>query len=103
VSRAVYRIALSEGTWETKPSKRTVQQLLRSIFPPPARNEWPPYRATLARLRFEEPGEDEMLAAEAVVRLRCWHNETVRDEIIMALLGEFQPEYESMVEVEVLE
>jgi len=57
----------------------------------------------LTRLRFEEPGEDEMLVAEATVRPRHWHCEIVRDGIGEALLAVFQPEYESMVEVEVIE
>jgi hypothetical protein len=44
-----------------------------------------------------------MLVAEATVRPRHWHCEIVRDDIVEALLAVFQPEYESMVEVEVIE
>jgi hypothetical protein len=96
-------VALSEGTWETQPSKHGLRELLRSIFPPPADEDLPPSLAMLTRLKFEEPGEDAILVAEATVRPRHWHCETVRDDIVEALLASFQPEYESMVEVEVIE
>jgi hypothetical protein len=103
VSDVVCRIALSEGKWEIQPSKHGVRELLRSIFPPSEDDEVPPDSPTLTRLRFEEPEEDEILVAKATVRNCQRHNEIVRDDIIQALLAEFQPEYESMVEVEVCE
>ena len=103
MSHVVCRVGLSEGTWETEPSKRSVRDALRSIFPPPTDGEVPPHPPMLTRLRFEEPGEDEMLVAEATMRPRHWHCEIVRDDIVEALLAAFRPEYESMVEVEVIE
>ena len=103
MSRVVCRIVLSEGTWKTPPSKHGARGLLRSIFPTPTDGEVPPHPPMLTRLRFEEPGEDEILVAEATVRPRHRHCEIVRDDIVEALLAAFQPEYESMVEVEVIE
>ena len=103
MSRVVCRIVLSEGIWENQPSKRAVREALRSAWPPRTHVGSVPPPPTLVRLGFDEPGDDEALVAEAVVDARCCHAETIRDDIVGALLASFQPEYESMVEVEVIE
>ena len=103
MSRVVCRIVLAEGKWRTRPSGRGVRELLRTIFPRPAGEEAPSQPPMLARLRFDEPGEDEVLVAEVVVRPHHWHCEIIRDEIVEAFAACFRPEYESMIEVEVIE
>ena len=61
-----------------------------------------------ARLDFEDSDDaDVLLACEAEFKA-YWspvgaHVEALRDELITALLQRFQPEFESMVEVEVLD
>jgi hypothetical protein len=52
-----------------------------------------------------EPGRDAMLELEvtAFTGLGFGHSEAVRDHIAEVLLRWFWPEYESMIEVEVLE
>lgn len=93
MSRVVCRLALSDGAWETRPSRRPLWEAVRRTA-----------SARLVRLQFEEPGEDEILVAEATMRSsRYCHAEIVRDDIVEALLASFRPEYESMVEVEVIE
>jgi hypothetical protein len=54
-------------------------------------------------VEFEEPNEDEALVAVAVVLTRYCHAEIIRDDIAEAVLRHFRPEYDSMVEVEVLD
>jgi len=62
---------------------------------------------SLCKLEFTSPDEDVMVAEVAVwlkSRFRYWgHNEVIRDRIITALMERLQPEYESQVEVEIID
>lgn len=90
MNRVVCRITLAEGVWQERPTPWAVRRVLRPRT----------VRGAMAALTFEE---GEGLVAEAVVFTRYCHAEIIRDNIVAALLKGFQPEYESMVEVEVCE
>ena len=59
----------------------------------------------LVRLDFIDPdGDDDVLLAFEAEFVTYWsHSEIVRDALIDALLQSFQPEYESMIEVEIVD
>ena len=85
------------------PSKETVAAALGLAFPSHGDGWGARNRPSLASVEFEEPNEDEALVAVAVVLTRYCHAEIIRDDIAEAVLRHFRPEYDSMVEVEVLD
>jgi len=89
VSYAVCEVALSKGRWARCPSPGRVRKKLRRIF-----------GDSLLAVTFREPADDNLIEAE--VRVNAWMTfERVSDIIFRAFLG-WKPEYESMVEVEIL-
>jgi hypothetical protein len=56
---------------------------------------------SLNTFEFLEPSEDVAFEIEAVVTTDWSDQENVSDTIIEAVLYRFEPEYESMIEVEV--
>jgi hypothetical protein len=103
VNQVVCRLVLSDGLWGRVPSKETVAAALGLAFPSHVDGWGARNRPSLASVEFEEPNEDEALVAVAVVLTRYCHAEIIRDDIAEAVLRHFRPEYDSMVEVEVLD
>ena len=94
MNRVVCRVVLYEGCWITQPSKEDVTLALSRTFPAQGDN-------ALGRIEFAEPPEDVALEVEVAVFTRWCHSEIIRDDIIESVLYRFEPEYESMIEVEV--
>ena len=86
-------IALSRGRWQAVPTLAAVHNILGFYF-----------GSRLQEVEAVEPDPDAVLQLE-VTACTGWtygHEEAVRDRIAEALLRRFQPEYESMVEVEIV-
>ena len=91
------RIVLAEGRYERAATPVTVRDTLRWVL-----------FDSLWHLEFADPEEDVAVDGEAAVllksRFRDWGDEeALCDRIAMALAARLQPEYESMIEVELLE
>jgi hypothetical protein len=54
-------------------------------------------------VEFDDPEDDEALVAVAVVLTPCCHAGSIREDIIDILLACFNPECDSMVDVEVID
>jgi len=90
------RIILYEGNWRRKVSSDSISVLLRRTFPEDG-------ECSLDTLDFVEPNEDVAFEIEAVVTTDWSDKENVSDTIIEEVLHRFEPEYETMIEVEVWE
>jgi len=91
------RIVLAEGEYERAATEATVRDMLRWVL-----------SDSLCGLEFADPEEDVAVDGEAAVllksRFRDWGDEeALCDRIAMALAARLQPEYESMIEVEMSE
>ena len=87
-------ITLTSGRWQTRPTLAAVRNILGFYFG----------RALQAVDAVEsEPGVALQLEVTAYLGWGYGHEEAVRDRIAEALLRRFRPEYESMVEMEVVE
>jgi len=86
------RVILYEGQWRKKLSEDALKATLKRVVCGDC---------LLAELIFIEPDEDVALEVEVVVITDWSDEEHVRDGIIEGLLEQFEPEYESMIEVEV--
>lgn len=87
-------ISMYDGNWRRPPSQKEVRSVLETAFPPHSDD-------CLVSIEFVEPEEDVRVQAEVVVSHPWYHEEVVQDKIIERLLKRFDPEYESMIEVEV--
>ena len=86
-------VTLSTGRWQTVPTLAAVRNILELYF-----------RSKLQAVEAVEPKPDAVLQLD-VTACTGWgygHEEAVRDRIVEALLRRFRPEYESMVEVEIV-
>ncbi len=90
MNRVNATIILYEGQWR-KLSKTVLRAALRRSFGD----------CSLVELEFVEPGRDVAFKIEAVVVTDWSDKEDVQDRIIRRLLERFEPEFESMIEVEV--
>ena len=89
-----FNITLSEGRWKTLPSERAVRSLLaRFAF----------RRREIVWDDTEPFAPDPDALVHFSVILPVVNGEILRDSLIEAILSRFQPEYESMVELEVLD
>jgi len=90
IERATLRILLFDGRWERKPTRKSIERTLR-VF------------KQIVELEFPTPEEDVLFEIEVVVDadLDWGDHENVSDRITERLLRRFEPEYESMIEVEV--
>ena len=87
-------VTLATGRWRTRPTLAAVRNILGLYFG----------RALQAvEAVASEPDVVLQLEVTACMGWGFGHAEAVRDRIAEALLGRFQPEYESMVEMEVVE
>ncbi len=87
-------VTLTTGRWQTTPTLAAARNILGLYF-----------GRALQAVEAVESEPDVVLQLE-VTAYMGWgygHAEAVRDRIAEALLGRFQPEYESMVEMEVVE
>ena len=93
MNRTVFRVSLMEGNWKKKPHTLDIREAIYDRL----EHEW----VEDYRLRFVETGEDDLLTFEVTCIQDCdgpgW--ERLRDAIYMALLT-FEPEYETMIDVE---
>ena len=87
-------IALATGRWRTRPTLAAVRNILGLFF-----------GRALQTVEAVASEPDVVLQLEVTAYVGCGygHAEAVRDRIAEALLGRFQPEYESMVEMEIVE
>jgi len=98
VSEVRCRIVIAKGRYEGHaPTEASVNGVLEWVF-----------SDSLNELEFTDPDDDVALEAEVVVllksRYRRWgHDEAIRDRIVTALVDRLKPEYESQVEVEIVE
>ncbi len=85
------KVLLYDGQWKRKLGREVVVSALRrSVFGD----------CTLTELTFLEPGDDVAFEIDIAVATDWSDEENVCDRIIERLL-QFEPEYESMIEVEV--
>ena len=99
--RVVCKATLADGAWGNYPAEETLRAALELTFPCHADTYVRP-GPVLVSVECDE-ADDEALVAEVEVLTRYCHAEIIRDDIIETLLRRFRPEYESMVEVEVLD
>ena len=95
----VCSVRLYEGCWKGTLSQEAVTLALKRTFPEQSDN-------ALVDVEFVEPEdiqEDVALEATVTVMARWCHAEIIRDGIAESLLQRFDPEFESMIEVEVEE
>jgi hypothetical protein len=94
VNRVLVRcsVTLSEGQWQTAPTLAAIHNILGFYF------------GRSLEVEAVEPESDALLTLEvtAYTGYGYGHAEAVRDRIGAALLRCFQPEYESMLEMEVI-
>ena len=89
-----FNITLSEGRWKTLPSERAARRLLAHFA----------FRRGEIVWDDTEPfTPDPNALVQLSVILPVVNGEILRDSLIEAMLSRFQPEFESMVEVEVLD
>ena len=89
-----FNITLSEGRWKTLPSARAVRGLLTHFA----------FRRREIVWDDTEPfASDPNALVQCSVILPVVNGELLRDSLIETMLNRFQPEYDSMVEVEVLD
>lgn len=91
-----FRLSLYEGNWRRKPLKQAIEELFADDYPFGS-------DCFLVGYDFVEPDEDVAVAIELTVATDWSDAEHVRDGIIEEFLDRFDPEYESMIEVETLE
>ena len=95
MNRFVCHVQLCDGNWGRRVTEGAVADVVKSC----ANIDCDPIR-----LGFVGPdGDDVLLAFEAEFVTYWSHSEIVRDDLIDSLLQRFQPEYDSMIEVEVLD
>ncbi len=92
MERIFCRVLLFEGKWRRRLSRKAVEDALRYAIS---------NRGMILDLRFADPRADVAFEIEMMVSVDDGDQELVSDEIIERLLRNFDPEYESMVEVEV--
>jgi hypothetical protein len=92
MDRVSCTIILYEGQWRKKPSEHALRTALKRAVAGDC---------SLVELEFVPPSEDIAFETEVVVATEWSDEEHVRDRIIEGLLRRFEPEYESMIEVEV--
>ncbi|MEN6367671.1 MAG: hypothetical protein ABFC88_12745 [Thermoguttaceae bacterium] len=89
-----FRVVLYAGTWKRRPPTEAVlRQCLRWFF-----------GTELGKVRFVESDEDIAVEANFSAFLEDeTHGDIVCDELCVDLLRRMEPEFETMVEVEVLD
>jgi len=90
IERVTLKVLLHDGCWGRRPSEKLIAQTLHAF-------------KNIIGSKFVEPAEDVLFEVALTVDADLdWGNhENVSDRIIERLLRRFEPEYESMVEVEV--
>lgn len=94
MNRIRCQVSLYDGRWKMLPTWEAVRNVMEHCVPRKRENA----------LDYAEKmnSDSETLLQFAVVMTTRWkHSEAVRDRIVEVLLRRFQPEYESMIEVEV--
>jgi hypothetical protein len=89
-----FNITLSDGRWKVRPSEKAVQSIVAQFAFPPREVVWD---------ESEPFAPDPAAIVQLSVICPVVNGEILRDSLIEAMLNRFQPEYESMVEVEVLD
>lgn len=92
--RVMFRVLLYNGLWKRNPTEKAIESIL---------NQSLSGKSLVDELEFVQPSEDVAFEIEFIVDVDVvWGDpEHIRDEIIERLLHKFEPEFESMVEVEV--
>ena len=95
MNRFTCRIQLAHGHWERSPTPSRVREAVVAC----ASSD-----NVLRHLTFLEPDNEETrLECRVCFEARWSHSEVIRDTLIETLSSRFRPEYDSMVEVEVLD
>jgi len=94
MERVMCRVLLYEGCWNRKLSQKAIEKALRRAVSG---------HCVIVALEFVRPDADVAFEVEITVDADTdWGDqENVCDEIIEWLLHRFEPEFESMIEVEV--
>ena len=89
-----YRLLLYEGKWKPRLSRRAIREILDYL----SDDGW--WR--VVEYAFVKPDEDVAFAIELWTVSKSCDAEHVRDGIIEEFLWNFEPEFESMIEVETM-
>ena len=89
-----YRLLLYEGRWKPRPSRRAIRAVLDGL----SSGCW----WAVVDYAFVAPEEDVAFAVELSAVSQSCDAEHVRDGIIEEFLASFEPEFESMIEVETM-
>jgi len=94
MDRVFCKVLFFEGRWRRKLSEKSIELALRRAV---SSHCW------VVSLEFVKPDEDVAFEAQVIVDVDTdWGDrEVVRDEIIEWVLSRFEPEFESMIDVEV--
>jgi len=95
VSRVCCEIRLAAGNWINPPTRARVRKLLNTFIRAP--NNW------VVCVEEIDSTPSDGVVLQVTVCVRWMHSEIVRDRIIEAVLRYCQPEYDSMVEVAVID
>jgi len=98
--KATYEITFYNGDWKVQPSRERITDCLTHVF----RNRDAAH-VTAIRVRLPYAHEEEGIyhVAHVDVVFGDTHNEVVRDAFYGALLSRFVPEYDSLLEIEIVE
>lgn len=88
-----YRLLLYEGEWEPRLSRRRIQTVLDGL----SDGDW-----AVIDYAFVQPDEDVAFVVELWADSRWADAEHVRDAIIGEFLRHFEPEFETMIEIETM-
>ena len=88
----ICKLILAEGNWGRKLSQEAVERTLKRYF---AYGD-----CFVTKYEFLEPDEDNAFEIEVVVETDWSGDDNVQDSLIECFIRRFEPEYESMVEVE---
>ncbi len=98
--KATYEITFYNGDWKVTPSRERIIDCLTHVF----RNRDAAYITSIrVRLPYDHEEEGIYHVAHVDVVFGDTHYEVVRDAIYGALLSRFVPEYDSLLEIEIVE
>lgn len=90
-----YRLSFYDGQWTPPLTLDAVEELLSDLAD---EGEW-----TLVEYEMVSPDEDMSVVLELTIVSEWSDTEHVRDKLIETVLVYFDPEFESMIEVEVID
>jgi hypothetical protein len=98
--KATYEITFYNGDWKVTPTRERIIDCLTHVF-----RDRDVAHVTAIRVRLPYDHEEEGIhqVAHVDVVFGDTHNEVVRDAFYGALLSRFVPEYDSLLEIEIVD